>query len=830
MKVKVSFGTDIRIWRNKGESFENLVTFVQNSFEQLNEDFLITYEDDEGDRVTIIDDDDLEEAVELYKSLNKRSLKVFIVLKKNAHRIDNEPGAFEPEAKPTATMSTVLVNEIVSEPGGGLDNEEKEDVLATNFMNGGAAPEERNNNSILRSSIQSDQIEGSPAKQSIMYWMHSLLPLLAKHGITEELKSGIPDMFTALENGDDFGTAIQICIARCPLLQEQGPVKEFMTHVQANVAPLSNEIVPHVLTLGCSGFMDMIDRLSDVSRKWANGIQDIKFDISPFISKIWPAAFERLEKDQTSPCELLLNTLMLKGNFSNIVKNREDPDTKINTPTPFEDTPTQSTLNRFRLVEEDNSWKKKQTTFEKKNSWDRGPRYSGHRRGRGRGKHWRSHNRPHRGGGFHSDPFGPYSQIHDEPWYNHTPSHPPPPSHTPSHHHYPKEHYGLPPSSNSHQYYGGSSTKQSISDHNGAHHHHHYHHPPPGPYASFEESTKTKRDDYLGGGPPPKTRNSSRRGDPARDWDMPSSPRNSRTKGGPHRDSRRYDYPSDSQRRSESRLEQPKKEIRVSATPLKAEFVDHVNIPLRSKYLSGIKLLKKWCVRNVGTEPWDERVTLEFTKGDDSLPTKKVYSVPHCDSGQLCELSALIETPQKPGRYTAYFRLNRGDTNFGPRIWVDIYVVATEEELTETDDQTQKRLQRIDNRASATRPSQRRSQTKLRSSQRRSKTKKNNNTINVDLETGQSGMGFVDVPIFESRNSFGPHDSYTARGSTLNKDAQEFRPSMKRDEDKYGMRKGHYAEQLKELQNMGFPEDERIRTLLEHAKGDLTKVIEVLVK
>ena len=44
MKVKVAFGSDIRIWRKKVENFNSLVSFVENSFEQLNEDFLITYE------------------------------------------------------------------------------------------------------------------------------------------------------------------------------------------------------------------------------------------------------------------------------------------------------------------------------------------------------------------------------------------------------------------------------------------------------------------------------------------------------------------------------------------------------------------------------------------------------------------------------------------------------------------------------------------------------------------------------------------------------------------------------------------------------------------
>jgi len=306
-------------------------------------------------------------------------------------------------------------------------------------------------------------------------------------------------------------------------------------------------------------------------------------------------------------------------------------------------------------------------------------------------------------------------------------------------------------------------------------------------------------------------------------WDPSSSPRNSK-RGSSKTPSltRRFDYPSQNRSNGDSRLDFPqKKEIRVSTTPLKADFVDHVNIPLRSKYLSGQRLLKKWCVRNIGADAWDESVTLKFTKGDGTLPTKKTFNVPHCESGQLCELSALIQTPEKPGRYTAYFRLNRGDTNFGPRIWVDVHVVSTEEELTSTDDQTQKRLERIDNRASATRPPQRRSAPKLRSSQRRTKLTKsaNKNTINLDLDGGSSGLGYVDIPVFSS-SKHASGGSGSLRSSTLNIDAEEFKPSKSRE---------MYDEQLKELKSMGFENKDHNRVLLTKHKGDITKVIEVLV-
>merc|ERR1719219_1498716 len=220
-----------------------------------------------------------------------------------------------------------------------------------------------------------------------------------------------------------------------------------------------------------------------------------------------------------------------------------------------------------------------------------------------------------------------------------------------------------------------------------------------------------------------------------------SSPRFSNFHHSGSRGGYEYDMRPPGPRKSANHLQEPDKanEVRISSTPLKAEFVQHVNIPLRSKYLPEQKLLKKWCVRNVGSDDWDKRVMLEFTKGTESLPTKPSFPVPECSSGSLCELSAMIMTPKEPGRYTSYFRLSREGTFFGPRIWVEVHVVATEAELTEDDEMTQKRLERLESQATQQRASaQRSSQKRIRSSTRRSKKKK---------DIIPSSLGFVSFPV-----------------------------------------------------------------------------------
>lgn len=247
-------------------------------------------------------------------------------------------------------------------------------------------------------------------------------------------------------------------------------------------------------------------------------------------------------------------------------------------------------------------------------------------------------------------------------------------------------------------------------------------------------------------------------------------------------------------------------EVRISSTPLKAEFVQHVNIPLRSKYLPEQKLLKKWCVRNVGSDDWDKRVMLEFTKGTESLPTKNSFPVPECPSGSLCELSAMIMTPKKPGRYTSYFRLTREGTFFGPRIWVDVHVVATESELTEDDEMTQKRLERLENQATQQRASAQRNSTKrLRSSTRRSKKKKDAN---------ESSLGLVSFPV---------HPKMTKTSSTLNKNAEAFVP-------KSSKKISQWDEQISKIHAMGFNQtDEKVESLLSKYKGDVNKAINDLM-
>lgn len=223
---------------------------------------------------------------------------------------------------------------------------------------------------------------------------------------------------------------------------------------------------------------------------------------------------------------------------------------------------------------------------------------------------------------------------------------------------------------------------------------------------------------------------------------------------------------------------------------------------------------------------------LKFTKGHAKLPTKSVFPVPVCKSGNLCELSAMIFTPEKPGRYTAYFRLMKGETFFGPRIWVDIHVVENEDDLTKEDEQTQKRLERFEQRHTQKLGGQGRMRESpmkpsLRHSQRKKLSPARATTRRGKKEDRSSGLGLVQVPVSQSERRV---------ANVLKKD-----PSMKQKNLSGGLsisvtdisriKNTAYAEQLDELKSMGFgnEEDSILSSLLKQHNGDINRVVETLI-
>merc|ERR1712228_654042 len=115
---------------------------------------------------------------------------------------------------------------------------------------------------------------------------------------------------------------------------------------------------------------------------------------------------------------------------------------------------------------------------------------------------------------------------------------------------------------------------------------------------------------------------------------------------------------------------------------LMAEFVKDVTLPDRTYYPTDTVLTKTWKMKNNGEYEWGNNVELVFFKGNESLTLEKRYPVINAKPGNEVEVSAVIKTPKKPGRYCSYYRLQRNGEYFGPRVWVDIFAVDEDKEST----------------------------------------------------------------------------------------------------------------------------------------------------
>lgn len=116
-----------------------------------------------------------------------------------------------------------------------------------------------------------------------------------------------------------------------------------------------------------------------------------------------------------------------------------------------------------------------------------------------------------------------------------------------------------------------------------------------------------------------------------------------------------------------------------------ADFVCDVTLPDRTYYPTDTVLTKTWRMRNSGEHAWGDGVSLVFFKGCESLTLEKRYPVKNARAGEEVEVSAVLKTPNKKGRYCSYYRLQRNGEFFGPRVWVDIFAVDEPEKVSKVE-------------------------------------------------------------------------------------------------------------------------------------------------
>jgi len=102
---------------------------------------------------------------------------------------------------------------------------------------------------------------------------------------------------------------------------------------------------------------------------------------------------------------------------------------------------------------------------------------------------------------------------------------------------------------------------------------------------------------------------------------------------------------------------------------------------------------KIWKLRNEGSIAWPENTTLAFVGGDQLAKVESVVVPSPVSPLQEVDIAVDMFAPSKPGRYVSYWRLHQPDgTRFGQRVWVDISVSETKQNVTsmETDKQPEK--------------------------------------------------------------------------------------------------------------------------------------------
>jgi len=109
----------------------------------------------------------------------------------------------------------------------------------------------------------------------------------------------------------------------------------------------------------------------------------------------------------------------------------------------------------------------------------------------------------------------------------------------------------------------------------------------------------------------------------------------------------------------------------------RAHFVRDITIADGSSWRAGQRVIKTWSLRNIGKVCWPRGTKLVFVNGtimpveDEEQPL-----VPLAAPGEVVDVSIKVQMPDKPGRYTGYYRLAYGSDGlkFGHRIWLDVIV------------------------------------------------------------------------------------------------------------------------------------------------------------
>jgi hypothetical protein len=117
----------------------------------------------------------------------------------------------------------------------------------------------------------------------------------------------------------------------------------------------------------------------------------------------------------------------------------------------------------------------------------------------------------------------------------------------------------------------------------------------------------------------------------------------------------------------------------VESAPPQAKFISDVTLADGCVVRPGEQLTKTWRVRNSGAEPWPAGTRIGHVGGDAFGGPLAGVEVPLAAPGQAVNVSVPLVMPTQPGRYTSYWRMmtpHPQSSKFGHRFWVTVNVVA----------------------------------------------------------------------------------------------------------------------------------------------------------
>jgi hypothetical protein len=297
-----------------------------------------------------------------------------------------------------------------------------------------------------------------------------------------------------------------------------------------------------------------------------------------------------------------------------------------------------------------------------------------------------------------------------------------------------------------------------------------------------------------------------------------------------------------------------------------------VNLADGSVQLAGRIVKKVWLMRNSSDDAeWGDGVELVFIKGNECLAFEPRFSVRNAAPGEIVQVDALIQVPDKEGRYSAYFRLKKNGNCFGPKVWVDITSCAdvakcspiqTEQELQAA---VARALDEFEAKLAMKRGKKAKKELKKaeKLKARRAKVAEKMARLDAKLEELESSTSAVAVPVIEpsaprveieeveSTEENGEED-----GDDHDDDDSESPVWIEQEvcDDKALVQEGPavvpepvvqkpepeaeeqpeesfvYADQLTQILSRGFGDEEVVKSLLVKYDGDVSQVIQFLLR